>query len=86
MSYTTVKKVSKGVYSVAVWVGYELNTHCAVVFTLENDGQNHWTMTNQIGTEILDSTTKAGLVDYLKTRNRERITELSKETKNFYQS
>ena len=85
MSYTTVKKVSKGVYSVAVWIGYELNTHGAVVFKIENDGQNHWTLSNQSGIDLLDANTKGALVEYLKTRNRERIAELSKETKNFYQ-
>ena len=84
MATVTTKKVSKGVYSVAVWVGYELNNFGAVGFTIENDGQNHWTLSNQLGTDILDAETKGGLVDYLKTRNRERIAELSKETKNFY--
>jgi hypothetical protein len=85
MSYTTVKKHAKGEYSVMVWVGYELNTHGAVVFRLENDGQNHWTLSNYQGIDILDAKTKTELVDYLKTRNRERIVELDKETKHFYQ-
>lgn len=84
MSTVKTIKVCKGMYSVVVWVGYELNTHGAVAFTIENDGQNHWTLSNQLGTDILDAQTKGGLVDYLKTRNRERIAELSKETKNFY--
>jgi hypothetical protein len=86
MSYTTVKKHIKGEYSVVVWVGYELNPHGAVVFKIENDGQNHWTLSNQTGFDLLDATTKAELVSYLKTRNREKIVELDKTTKNFYQS
>lgn len=85
MSYTTVKKHAKGEYSVMVWVGYELNTHGAVVFRLENDGQNHWTLSNYQGIEILDANTKGALVEYIKTRSRDRIVELSSETKNFYQ-
>lgn len=85
MTTLKVNKHAKGEYSAIVWVGYELHTHGAVVFNIENDGQNHWTLSNHAGFDLLDATTKAELVSYLKTRNREKIVELHKTTKNFYQ-
>jgi hypothetical protein len=84
MSYTTVKKINKGEYSVIAWVGYELNVHGAIVFKVENDGQNHWTLSNHQGIDLLDSNTKGALVEYIKTRSRDRLAELNNETSNFY--